>query len=824
MMKYINNLTISEKHRLIIVTVIFCIGLLSASVWKVMDSFNDQSAKTEATAELEVRLLRIKNNVLRGELLQMFVADRKSQRAIIDDSNELLNDRIEALNLERGQVNTEGLPLDIVQAYKAFNISLDAYLDFIDKNLHDIQTVMPEDSLRYVKVRDALLIDLNKQFTPLRENAANVVAKTQAYRKEIITEYSHKRNIAVWILATIAIAMILVISIFIRAVSRSLVVQIYQAKDVLEKMSQGELPVVDEARGKNELSAMLNTLRLFAKQMHHLKEFAGNVASNNFEISAKMFDGKGSIAHALENMRDNLKKSFVEEAERKWTAQGMIDFGNITRYQDNVNTLYDHALGYIIKYLSANQGTLFAIDDHDTNHHTLKRVSVYAYERKKYINGSIRIGEGLAGQAFLERELILLKEVPDNYLKITSGLGESLPGFIIVSPLILNGEPYGVLEIALLSEPAAYKIEFVKRVSEELASLIKAAGVNTHTHKLLKETQHKEEKLRLNEEAMRQTIEELHATQEAEARRSQELQRSYSELELSKQRMEQASSLAKTKEEELLEKDKSLFNTRMANLRANAAQLSGQIKACIDTALNASRTCAQMFAVFAEDPELFPDAREQANRMLQSILKNNATFLATYTLWEADQLDYSDQDYICKPGHDDTGRFIPYWTMQGNEFHLEPLVNYTREGDGDYFMIPQKTNREAVIDPYLYPVQGKDVWIISAVAPVTIADKFRAICGVDFAIDQVMEMIDNVNWREDSITIALIANNKQIVKISGDNTFTGKPSSCFIPDAIMPEDLNESAEVIWEGNTYLFEPVMFGETNRPWTVCIKTST
>ena len=820
-MKYIQRLTIHEKYRLIILSVILCAAILGFSVWKITDSFNEQCYETEQIQELEARLLRIKSNVLRGELLQIFIADRATQQKYIEDAAKIIHERTDALIVERNQIRVNELPRSIAEPYASFNLSIDNYLAFVEKNLDDVKTVSVHDSARYAKVRDILLIDLNREFIPLLDHTAKVIKATRDYKNNIIRNFEQKRKAMLWFFGSLSLMVLLGIVVFIYIVSRSIIVSIAETRSILERLSEGELPMIEKQHGKNEISVTLNALYIFTSQMRKLLEFAGNVAKNNFDVQAAMFDGKGAIAKALIDMRDNLRDTYQQENERKWLTQGVAEFGNTLRRYDDQRKLYDQMLSFIIKYTSASLGALFVSDMQDTSQRTLQRVAVYAYGRKKYINGSIRAGEGLAGQAFLERAMITLNEVPDNYLKIESGLGEAQPAYIVVSPLIIDGIPYGVLELASFKAIEKHKIQFITSISQELASVIKTLQANERTQLLLEETKLKEEKLRANEEAMQQTIGELHAIQQAEAIRSTELERSNKQLETQKKLMEKTLLEIRTKEQELQLKDKSLLDTRMANLHAQASQLSTTIKTSIEVALDASRTCAHVFTVFAEAPQLFVDARTQANFMLQSILKNNPSFLATYTLWESNQFDGNDDQYIASPGHDTTGRFIPYWTIRGNDFYLEPLLNYTVEGAGDYFIIPQRTKQEAVIDPYIYSVQGNDTWIISAVAPIMTGDHFRGICGVDFAVDSIMELIGTLKWIEPGITVALIGHNKTIVKMSDNSIATGQSCNAFIPENMLPEKWSESSEVSWNGSTYLLEPVKFGNTQTPWLVCVR---
>ena len=127
--------------------------------------------------------------------------------------------------------------------------------------------------------------------------------------------------------------------------------------------------------------------------------------------------------------------------------------------------------------------------------------------------------------------------------------------------------------------------------------------------------------------------------------------------------------------------------------------------------------------------------RSQVNAMLKQVLVDNPQFVGVYTLWEPNAFDSKDAQYANTPGTDETRRFIPYWTRSGDEIVLEPLVDYEVEGAGDYYLIPKRTKQDAIIDPYLYPIDGQDVLITSLVVPIVIDGQFYGIAGVDLPFD-----------------------------------------------------------------------------------------
>jgi len=171
--------------------------------------------------------------------------------------------------------------------------------------------------------------------------------------------------------------------------------------------------------------------------------------------------------------------------------------------------------------LGANQGGLFIITkDDDESEEYLRMEACYAWDKKKYLEQKVYKGDGLTGQAWQEQATIYLTEVPDDYVTITSGLGKANPRSILIVPLKVNDEVFGVVEIASLDELEQYKIEFVERVAESIASTISAVKRSAQTAKLLEESRLLTEQLKAQEEEMMQSMEELQAAQE-EMERSQ---------------------------------------------------------------------------------------------------------------------------------------------------------------------------------------------------------------------------------------------------------------------------------------------------------------
>src|SRR5690606_32075288 len=155
---------------------------------------------------------------------------------------------------------------------------------------------------------------------------------------------------------------------------------------------------------------------------------------------------------------------------------------------ENVEKLSDEIVSNVIKYLKANQGGLYILEDDQNDEAFLKLMACYAWDKKKYLDQKIHKGEGLAGQAWLEGDTIYITDVPDDYIQISSGLGEASPTSLLIVPLKVNDEIYGVIEIASFDEIHDFEVDFVEKIGESIASTISAVKINAKTQKLLEES------------------------------------------------------------------------------------------------------------------------------------------------------------------------------------------------------------------------------------------------------------------------------------------------------------------------------------------------
>lgn len=276
---------------------------------------------------------------------------------------------------------------------------------------------------------------------------------------------------------------------------------------------------------QSQLKSLNETIELKNAAILNATTFIKEIEKGNLDIDIQ-YAAQDELAQSIASMRDQMKKISLEEKERSWATEGMAKFVDILRANnDDMKTLADDIIISLVKYLKANQGALFMLnDDSDATEPHLEMASCYAYDRKKFVEKKVSIGEGLVGQTFLERETTYLKEIPANYINITSGLGKALPKNILLVPLKVNQEVYGIVEIASFHDILPHQILFVERLGESIASTISSVRINQKTKLLLQESQSQTEELKSQEEEVRQNMEELSATQEEMQRILNEVQ------------------------------------------------------------------------------------------------------------------------------------------------------------------------------------------------------------------------------------------------------------------------------------------------------------
>ncbi|GHN02697.1 hypothetical protein WSM22_41860 [Cytophagales bacterium WSM2-2] len=230
-----------------------------------------------------------------------------------------------------------------------------------------------------------------------------------------------------------------------------------------------------------------------------------------------------AVGHALAEASKMITRIKTEESQRHWASEGLAMFSKLLANKTDLKEFGNSIISTLVKYMGLNQGGLFLESLDDDRNRYLELIACYAYERRKYLEGRIEVGQGLLGQCMLEKDFIFITDVPKEYVRITSGLGYATPRNIVVAPLMIRDVFYGAIELGSFKILEPYQTDFLKKVCEIIASEIESIKNFEKTKLLLSESKTLTTELQSREEEMKQNLEELAITQEQTKRKQVEI-------------------------------------------------------------------------------------------------------------------------------------------------------------------------------------------------------------------------------------------------------------------------------------------------------------
>jgi GAF domain-containing protein/HAMP domain-containing protein len=529
MKKILFNLSLSKK--LLIQTSTFIVSfLLALAIVFTSQHFLTSSGQNMDhlnTFRVNLSELRTSLNALRGEIFVSLMSDPATMKKEIAQSRvrydehranvDVLKRSLDEISVSVGNEALRRSSQELFAGIDVLTSFSDKYIDLAAK-----ADQVNNDSL-YQEVLGKVLRAFEPMFIAFRKSIIDSNKITEDLREKAMRDYQDTVVVTNVVLILFFVLTATFVFVFSQFLSRMISRPVIKTKDTLERISRGELPDVENSERKDEVGTMLNSLKTLVGNLENLKSFTQEVGKGNFESQVSVFENRGAIAASLQAMRDSLKTASIKEQQAAWISQGLAETGKILRLErSHAAVLYEHVLSFVVKYLRANQGSLFITVDEEEQEKKLELVACFAYDRKKYLQKTLSFGDGLIGQACLERDVICLTDVPSDYVKITSGLGEASPNNLIIVPLINEDSVHGVIEIASFKKMQEYQLDFLKQFSHVVAAEIAGEKINARTRELLEKSQQQTEELKAQEEEMRQNMEELAATQEQMERQLRE--------------------------------------------------------------------------------------------------------------------------------------------------------------------------------------------------------------------------------------------------------------------------------------------------------------
>lgn len=294
-----------------------------------------------------------------------------------------------------------------------------------------------------------------------------------------------------------------------------------------KKIEKGE-PVKIPVKNKNdEFQKVIISFNKISDNLNEAAEISSKIVHGNYDIRIEPKSDKDLLSASINKIAENLKSakeksiSYNQETFKQlWMRRGRFEVSEAERKSgNNIKELTFNILKVIVNYTDAMLGGIYLYDEKTE---TINLTASYAYENRKHTDKTFQKGEGLVGACILEKKRILLNDVPEDYIKIVSGLGSGKPSNISIIPIFYQEKINSVIELGFMKQPEEYVIEFIERLGDNVGSWIDAALVNSRTVELLKISGDQTKKLEEKELELNTKVEELEKIQAETAQQNAE--------------------------------------------------------------------------------------------------------------------------------------------------------------------------------------------------------------------------------------------------------------------------------------------------------------
>ncbi|MCJ8211456.1 response regulator [Mucilaginibacter sp. RS28] len=315
---------------------------------------------------------------------------------------------------------------------------------------------------------------------------------------------------------------------------------------------------LDLTKNVNQLAENLTT------QVRAIAEVASAVTKGDLTRTIRV-DARGEVEalkDTINQMIANLKDTTTENREQDWLKSNLAKFAQMLQGQRDRNAVANKILSELAQLVNAPYGAFYILEqpDEGNDEPTLKLFAGYAPRSRRTINKEFSLNEGLVGQCATDKERILLKNIPGEYLRISSGIGDAPPLDLVILPVLFENNVKAVIELGSFEHFSRTHLDFLDQLTESIGIVLNNIETNTRTEELLKQSQSLSGDLRAQQEELRRANEELHDKAQLLEKQKEEVEQINKEVEEARRSLEE-----KAEQLTLTSKYKSEFLANMSH-------------------------------------------------------------------------------------------------------------------------------------------------------------------------------------------------------------------------------------------------------------------
>jgi signal transduction histidine kinase/DNA-binding response OmpR family regulator/CHASE3 domain sensor protein len=376
-----------------------------------------------------------------------------------------------------------------------------------------------------LKVRDVAIGQLEKLISKNKKSMQNDKAESNK-------AYSTNTSLIITLIVTGILIAVLTFFWIIQTITKRISAIAKEAQKIASREFTND-KMEDDAN--DELKPIFNSLVNVNESFREVTENANSVASGNYSVDIVPRSDKDKLGSALKKMTQSLRETTAINEKHNWLTTGQNQLNEKLLGDQSIEDLAANTIGFLCNYVKANIGAVYVINDKEN---ALVLSGQYAFPSPDATKERFSFDEGLIGQAAREQKQILLTNITEEHMRITSSIMNAKPKHLLITPFLFEGKTLGVIEIGNLTGFSQSEGEFINASMESIAVSVHSAIARKRIQELLEETQAQGEELQTQQEELRQMNEELEEQAQSLKQQQEELQMTNEELEEQTQSLE----------------------------------------------------------------------------------------------------------------------------------------------------------------------------------------------------------------------------------------------------------------------------------------------